>query len=206
MNMNKTIVLTFFIISIFIAAVGEPFASELSMPIVMPPIHHVPFVATTTPQPITKPPEPPSPHPSPSVSVRDILWNDNIDVYSTGAPGDSITFIGSLSNLAAMPPINDQYSDGVWLSNGKYSANLYIASTSFILNGGDNDFMYAKIPKMVCPGAESATCSPNLMIPTPFGNYSIYIKLANGTFKSDIYQFTVVPVVSPPPRGREDYR
>jgi hypothetical protein len=198
--MNKKIVISLFIVTILVAGVGELVASKKQS---QTPIHHVPFVATTTPQSITPPaPQPPISPPSPLVTIRDILWRGDIDVYSTGAPGDSLTFIGSFSNLSVVPREGDQYRDGVWLSNGRYSANLYNSSTSF----ADNGDMITSVPRTVCPGAESSTCAPNQAIPTPPGDYFIYVKVASGTFKSARSSFAVVPIVSPPPRGGEDYR
>ena len=125
---------------------------------------------------------------------------------TSGPIGTQITITGSgfssLSGLAA----GNLY--GVWLSGGNYtSENTGVSGLSSssiigpaISNGllqatNDNSITVA-IPSMVCPGAETPSCSSNFQTNILPGNYVIYVKNANGS--SNKIPFTVTSGTFPP--------
>ena len=125
------------------------------------------------------------------------LTTPNITQLSanSGPVNTSVAVNGSgFLSLAGLPLGGDQYGDGIWISNGSYSANLFVgfSSEKGITNGVNNDnTFYVTIPALVCPGVEANSCSSAFQTALTPGVYSIYTKSNNGQNLSNKVTFNV---------------
>jgi hypothetical protein len=127
---------------------------------------------------------------------------------STVSAGDSITISGSgfsalhlpLCNQGCSYPPDSSFGDGIWLTNGTYSANLFESRASI----SDNSII-VPLPSAVCLGYEqhgpSGYCysfASTSSVPLVFasGTYSLYIKGDNGTVKSNSMPIQITPLVA----------
>jgi hypothetical protein len=109
---------------------------------------------------------------------------------SSASPNSSITISGSgFSSLANLPQGGDGYGDGIWLYNGKSSAELLGPDTKIT---GDNTIVTV-VPTMMCGGQETNACSSSAAAPITPGIYSIYVKADNGTVRSGYGTIIVIP-------------
>jgi hypothetical protein len=139
-------------------------------------------------------------------------------LYGCGitTPGSTISLSrtsGPVGTVVFVTKKLDSSPYSVWFTNGQLSSHLKFPILALQVVGDNtsgNDVFPVTIPTSLCPGKEADSCSSNFAVPTPVGNYSMYVKTVDGRMSNPV-TFTVtgqttdaVTVISP--NGGESWK
>jgi hypothetical protein len=126
-----------------------------------------------------------------SVQITSIHNLHDPNATSKITPGSVIMIYLNAPVNFTIPLEGDQYGDGVWVSNGSYSAYLNYISREIDNTPDAKNAIGVYLINSLCPGAETMDCPLDKKVPFIEGEYSLYIKTDKGKTKSNDFKITI---------------
>ncbi len=121
------------------------------------------------------------------------------------SPGSVIMIYWNAPAGYSIPLTGDKNGDGVWVSNGSYSAYLNYVSREIDNTPDAKNATGVYLVDALCPGAETMDCSLDKKIPFTEGEYALYIKTDDGKTKSKDFKITILSTPSAANYGNVSY-